>query len=74
MEFEPIDQLSKTNKADDNNEDDVNVPTPVVIWINLKTLLPIAKDEQDDKLYAFLPETNIIFPSTTNNSSVRNEN
>ena len=71
MEFEPLDldQSRKTNTADDDNDDEDDIPRPVIIWINLRILLPIGKDEQDDKLYAFLPETDIISPSfvsTTN--------
>ena len=47
----------------------------MIILINLKTILPIAKDETDNKLYAFLPETDINFPSSfvsTTNPNVRN--
>ena len=86
-----LDQSCKTNIAhdgdnnddgnnddgnnDDNNDDDNELPRPVIILINLKTLLPIAKDETDNKLYAFLPETDINFPSSfvsTTNPNVRN--
>ena len=78
MQFEPLfDQSSKTNLVDDDdNNDNDPIRRRVIIWINLKTLLPIGKDRNDDKLYAFLPEINInpssSFVSTTN-PDVRNE-
>ena len=70
----PRDQSSKTNMVDnDDNNDDI--PRPVIIWINLRTLLPIGKGRKDDKLYAFLPEMDITPPSfvSTTNPDVRNE-
>ena len=84
MEFEPhdLDQSRKTNIADDgddndegSNDNDDELPRPVIIWINLKILLPIAKDESDNKLYAFLPEATISPPSfvSTTNPNVRIE-
>ena len=59
---------------DDDNDDDGEFRR-VIIWINLKTLLPIAKDESDNKLYAFLPQSDIMpFNVSTPNSDhdVRN--
>ena len=47
---------------------------PVIIWINLKTLLPIAKNDNDE-LYAVLPQEKI-FPSYKTDSAdehVRNK-
>ena len=37
-------------------------PELVVLWINLKTLLPIAVNNQNNVLYAVVPETSL-FPS-----------
>lgn len=48
-----------------NGDHDVDygclIPKLVIIWINLKTLLPIAKDKNNE-LYAVLPESSIVDP------------
>ena len=53
------------------HRDDTRVTRPVIIWINLKTLLPIAKTDNDE-LYAVLPQEEVIYPSCAFDSAVEN--
>ena len=68
MVYESAKEFFKTN----NNCNDLNDPGLIVILINLKTLLPIGKNENDE-LYAMLPEVEICPPLARLHEIVRNK-